>query len=143
MIVTFLCDNVNKSTINFLHEYIPEKVPWEEKKVRNAQRKDSSCIKIISQLENTRATEKLVPPHILLGCRVLNGTLYILRKIKRSALMDQFLVPYIPDSLMSEAFKLMHSDTTAGHKGPERTLKMFVKNFYNVNERSLINQYCG
>ena len=43
---------------------------------------------------------------------------------------------------MSEAFKLMHSDTTAGHKGPERTLKMFVKNFYNVNERSLINQYC-
>lgn len=43
---------------------------------------------------------------------------------------------------MPKAFKLIHTDSTAGHSGQERTLKLFIRNGYNANERKLINKYC-
>lgn len=138
-----LNDRNELCNVNSLNEYIPEKIPWGEHELRNAQQKDSSCIRIMNQLNNKNATDDIrVPPNLLLNCRVLNGTLYVLRTIKRSTLSDEFLVPYIPDNFMPNAFKLMHTDTTAGHKGHERTLKMFIRNFYNSQERKLINKYC-
>lgn len=137
-----LCDNMTQDKIHLLNEYIPEKVPWDDTTLRNAQRKDSSCMQLIHKLEKRDNTEKSVEPPILADCLMIKGTLYIIRKIKRSGIIDQHVVPYIPDSLMREAFKLMHLDATAGHKGPERTLKMFVRNFYNAHERPLITQYC-
>ena len=48
------------------------------------------------------------------------------------------LVPYVPDMLMKEAFRIIHSDTTAGHQGFERTYKLFQKNFFNLKESELI-----
>jgi hypothetical protein len=137
------CNVLNNCNVNALNEYIPEKMPWGEQELRNAQQKDSSCRSIRNLLNNkTTANDTRVPPNIVLNCRVLNGTLYVLRKIKRSTLTDEFLVPYVPDALMPIAFKLMHSDSTAGHKGHERTLKMFTRNFYNAQERKLVHRYC-
>ena len=54
------------------------------------------------------------------------------RDIKRGYLIDQYLVPYIPDSLMPEALKLIHNDPIAGHNGTERSFKKYVKNLYNI-----------
>ena len=80
-------------------------------------------------------------PSILLNTKILRGVVYILRKIKRGNLEDQYLVPYAPDSLMPKAFSLIHSDTSAGPNGPNRTLKRFRQNFYNNQEVKLIEQY--
>ena len=44
----------------------------------------------------------------------------VLRKIKRATFTDNFLVPWVPNELMPEAFKVMHNDVTAGHRGPEK-----------------------
>ena len=56
-----LCNKIDKCNINLLNEYIPEKVPWDEKRLRNAQRKDPSCINIVNQLNNKFTAEKTVP----------------------------------------------------------------------------------
>ena len=139
-----LNDRNELCNVNILNEYIPEKVPWNETKLRNEQRRDASCKQLYRQFTGKKDDNgKLVPDKMLLNCRVINGIIYILRRIKRSSLSDEFLVPYIPDTLMPSAFKLMHSDSTAGHSGPDRTLKLFIRNFYNRNERDLITKYCS
>ena len=129
------------SSCNSINEYLPVKLPWGEDDLRNAQQKDVSCMNIIKSLSNKEGDEK-VPAKIILDSRVINGVLYIVRRIKRAALYDVFLVPYIPDSMMNDALKLTHEDLIAGHKGPERTLKLFIINFYNGREKAIINQYC-
>ena len=83
-----------------------------------------------------------IPKDIQINVKILNNVIYVQRNIKRGNIIDQYLVPYIPDSLMPEAFKLIHSDPIAGHNGTERSLKRFVKNFYNINEKKLIDDYC-
>jgi len=128
---------------NMMHDYIPIKWPWDEAQLKSAQKKDSYCTTLVKQLNNKETSGETIPANLLLNCKVLKGLLYVVRKIKRSSLIDEFLVPYIPDNLMPDAFRVLHSDNTAGHKGPERTLKLFIRNFYNVLERKLIYQYCS
>jgi hypothetical protein len=127
----FLRDlNARNEHVHTLQDYIPEKVPWSAIELRNAQRKDQNCMKIINQIQANRDTAKLgtgqnkVPDKILIDSRIINGTLYIVREINRGTYSDQFLVPYVPDALMEAAFKLLHTDVTAGHKDPDRTLKV-------------------
>ena len=117
-----------------------KKTPWSEQDVLKAQRKDEAC-QTLSKLMNDETHTK---SHflILLNTRILRGVVYILRKIKRGNLEHQYLVPYVPDSLMPKAFSLIHTDTTAGHNGTERTLKRFRQIFYNNQEVKLIEQYC-
>jgi len=125
-----------------LSDYIPVKWPWKMEQLQTAQKTDQYCKNLREQLKGKKRSGKTVPSNLLLNSKILNGTIYILRKIKRSSLVDEFLVPYIPDSLMNAALRVMHSDNTAGHKGPERTLKLFTRNFYNVHERKLVYEYC-
>ena len=47
-------------------------------------------------------------------------------------------LPYVPESLMSKAFDVIHNDTTAGHKDTQRTIRMFKKNFYNYKETTTL-----
>ena len=72
----------------------------------------------------------------------INKVLYVHRKIKRGALQDETLVPYIPDKMMPKAFEIVHTETTAGHSGYERTMKLFEKNFFNIEEKKIIKEYC-
>ena len=145
---------------NVLQDYIPEKVTWTEDELRTAQREDPSCMEIVQQIKNdqekrlipdrdspatkdgTKPKRKKVPNSLLLSSRIINGILYINRKINHGTFDDEFLVPYVPDGFMPEAFKLVHTDTTAGHSGPERTFKLFSKNFYNRFEKKTITDLC-
>ena len=70
----------------------------------------------------------------LINFKMLKDLLYVLRRIKRAGYVEEFLVPYIPETLMKKAFELMHSDITSGPRGYRRTLMKFRKNFYNANE---------
>jgi len=127
-----------------LNESIPSKVPWSGQQLINAQQKDPICLGIIRQLRNKQTSEdKKVPPKLLVNFQMVRGALYLLREIKRSNIMDEHLVPYIPDSMMASAFKITHTDSTAGHQGHERTLRLFVRNFYNKNEAKLIYNLCA
>ena len=126
-----------------LNEYIPAKFPWNETDLENAQSKDKMCVAIIKQLRaNNDSGKNLVPPNILINCKIIKGILYVLRQIRRGTVTDEFLVPYVPDSLMQDAFKLMHNESTAGHKAVDRTLKLFVRNFYNYQEKTEIEKLC-
>ena len=74
--------------------------------------------------------------------RILNNIIFIHRLIKRGSVEDEYLVPYVPKSLMIKAYKLVHEDMKAGHKGFDRTLKLFRKNFYNNKEKTVIKKMC-
>ena len=124
---------------NALNEYIPVKSPWTERELRNAQQKDPFCLEII---KNLRSNVKTIPTKLLLDCKLVNGTIYVVRRIKRATLSDELIIPYIPDALIPTAFKLVHGELTTGHNGYERTLKLFVKNFININERKLVKTLC-
>jgi hypothetical protein len=123
---------------NELHGYIPEKMPWNDKELRKRQRGDDTCQEIKSQLRgnHSRPGVKNIP---LTKFRIIKGIIFVHRIIKRSTLEDEFLVPYVPESLMKKAFNVMHEETTAGHKGYERTLRVFINNFYNHRESVTIN----
>ncbi len=130
---------------NHIQEYIPEKTPWTLRELRNAQRKDPACINIRNHLRDGTKPEnndKQISSKFLLDCKVINDVLYIVRKIKRATLYDQFIVPWVPDSLIHAAFKTIHGELSAGHRGAERSLKLFVKNFYHPNERKIIHDLC-
>ena len=120
---------------NIAQEYIPERWPFTPKQLHDAQRKDVNCINIIAQLNNRELDNNKIPEDILLNARISKNILYMVRNIKRGTFIDKYLVPYIPDSLMPAVFKVMHIDVTAGHKDADRTIKMFVHNFYNFAER--------
>ena len=140
--------NLDERNVLHLNEYIPEKSPFSEIELRNAQLSDPVCSEITNQLTNTNTNTNSnqkqcsVPPEFLLDCKVINGTLYVLRKIKRGTFYDRFLVPFLPTKLFNKALKLLHEDVTAGHSGTERTLKLFLKNYYHNNEKKLVKQYC-
>ena len=121
-----------------LHSFIPVKVPWSEEELRIAQKSDEKCKEIRQSLSapSNKTSENV------LKFKVIKNMLYVLRVIKRGPLSDEFLVPYVPDSLMKAAFKVLHNDTTAGHKGYERTLKLFRRNFYHKTESQYIRQLC-
>ena len=130
------------SFCNNIREYLPLKAPWSEEELRTAQQKDISCQEILSQLKK-KGKDKRAPARLLKDIRIVDGTLYVVRSIKRTTFSDVFLVPYIPDILMDQAFQLTHQDILAGHKGPERTLKLFRMNFYNSREKALITERCS
>ena len=121
---------------------MPVKMPWSENELRDAQRKDPQCVNITQQLRRPNAA-KVVPQALIMKARLFRGILYVLRTIKRANLAEQYLVPYVPDNLMPEAFNIVHRITTAGHHGPERTLQFFARNFYNIKERQLITSFCN
>jgi hypothetical protein len=127
---------------NELHGYIPEKMPWDDRELRKKQGEDEVCKEIKYQLRGNPSREgiKNIP---LTKFRIIKGIIFVHRIIRRSTLTDEFLVPYVPDSLMAKAFKVIHKDTTAGHKGYERTLKVFIKNFYNHRESVAIKEMCN
>ena len=125
--------------INALQSYIPEKVPWTEEKLRKEQRNDKKCTELKKSLQKND-TERSTS---ITKFRILKGILYVLRTVKRGSVSDEFLVPYIPESMMDDAFKLVHRDLTAGHSGVERTLKTFRKNFYNNFESKIISELCA
>ena len=125
-----------------LTERMPVKSPWSDTDLREAQRKDPHCVKICQQLRRPNAV-KVVPPALITKARLFSGILYVLRTIKRANLLEQYLVPYVPDKLMPEAFNIVHRVTTAGHHGPERTLQFFTRSFYHVKERQLITSLCN
>ena len=136
----------NNHFCHSLQDYMPEIVTWTDQKLLKAQSKDEACQELIRQL--THGTDKSISnkykisDDTLLNTKIIKDIIYIQRKVKRGNVTDQYLVPYIPDSLMPEAFKLIHSNATAGHNGSERTLKKFIKNFYNYQESKLIDTYC-
>ena len=112
-----------------LNSYIPEKLPWDERKLRTWQKKDEFCMLIRKNLrENLKATSQLVK------VKIIKDILFVHRKLKRGKFTDEFLVPYVPNGLMEDAFKIIHIDSTAGHQGFDRTLKLFQKNFFNKDE---------
>ena len=135
----------NQQFCNNIQEYIPERVPWTNSKLIKAQENDENCqalIKPFGKDSDIVINNPKIPKDIQINVKILNNVIYVQRNIKRGNIIDQYLVPYIPDSLMPEAFKLIHSDPIAGHNGTERSLKRFVKNFYNINEKKLIDDYC-
>ena len=135
----------NQQFCNNIQEYIPPKVPWTNSKLIKAQENDENCQALIKPFgKNSEIVIKnpKIPKDIQINVKILNNVIYVQRNIQRGNIIDQYLVPYIPDSLMPEAFKLIHSDPIAGHNGSERSLKRFIKNFYNLNENKLIDNYC-
>ena len=82
-----------------------------------------NCQEIIEDLSSGGA-EKTTK---LSRFRVLKKTLFVLRSIKIGEITEKYLVPYIPDKLMPGAFRTVHEETSAGHKGYERTMRNFVK----------------
>ena len=101
----------------------------------NAQKNDETCqalIKSFGKDSETPITNKSkISEEIQTNIKIINNVIYVQRDIKKGILNYQYLVSYIPDSLMPETFKLIHSDSIAGHNGKERFLKTFVKHFYN------------
>ena len=111
-------------------EMIPVKMSWNEEELRKAQQNDANCSTIIKNLISGGAetTNKI-------SCfRMLNKVLYVRRNIKRGENTNVYLVPYVPESLMRKAFESIHTESSAGHQGFERTMKLFVKNYYNSYE---------
>ena len=123
----------------YLDSLIPEKMPWTEEELREHQKKDKTCREIVESLlspakETTTKVTKF---------RILKDLLYVYRKITRGPIDEQYLVPYIPTTLMGRALRTLHDETTAGHKGPQRTLQYFVKNGFNKQETKIITDYCN
>ena len=129
---------------NSLREYLPIKIPWTEDELREAQRKDAACISINKQLANRKLGKRdmIIPERLLLNCKIINGIVFVVRRNKRTAVNDTLIVPYIPDTLMSEALKMAHTELLAGHQGSARTLHFFTKNFYNMGEKKFIMNFC-
>ena len=129
-----------------LQTYIPEKATWTNQELMKAQSKDIICKIIPKHFNNNNdkinEDKTKIKTEILLNTRIIKGVIYIQRNVKRRGLVDQYLVPYIPDSPMPKALQLVHSDVLTGHNGPDKSLKMFSKNFYNFNERNLIESFC-
>ena len=123
---------------NSLHSYLPVKVQWTEDELKDAQNKDVYCNTIRNEIKNCnkKVNDKLS------NFKVLKGILYVLRRFKRAGYEEEFLVPYIPETFMKQAFKLIHSDTTSGHRGYRRTLMKFRKNFYNASETKNLMKLC-
>ena len=132
------------SFCNPLTEYLPIKLPWSEEQLRDAQHKDSTCLAILKKLNKKDESPKdeRVPQRLILDSRIINQIVYIIRRIKRTSFYDVHLVIYVPDSLMSDALRITHEELLAGHKGPERTLKLFILNFYNRRERWFVTNHC-
>lgn len=125
---------------NNLRGNIPEKVPWDEAELKKTQLADSKCIEIKDILLSDSTCQL---PKNMTKFRIINGVVYVLRTIKRGKQEDQFLVPYVPEQLMKKAFQVIHEETTAGHRGYERTMHTFTKNFYNYKESTTIKQMCN
>ena len=127
-----------------LSEYLPIKMPWGEKKLSKEQQSDPTCMAITARLRNDKLpTDTPVPPHVLRTAQIISGVLYILREVKRTSIRDAHLVPYVPDTLMPDAFQVVHQDSTAGHPGLERTEKLFARNFYNKNAHEYLKELIG
>ena len=118
-----------------LDSFLPEKLPWLESELRDKQKVDEECKNIRKSLK-----KEPKPSSKLIKFKIINGLLYVHRNVKRGNLNDEFLVPYIPSALMTEAFKVIHTDITAGHKGHERTLKIFIRNFYHPQEVKILKK---
>ena len=127
---------------NNLTNYIPEKAPWTEQILRKRQANDEFCINIKQLLTGEKQQVKEIKNEFLIKCKIIKGILFVVRTVKRGSQVDQYLVPYVPDTLMRDAFDLMHTQTTAGHTGYERTMRRFVKNFTNVREKETIKDMC-
>ena len=129
-----------------IQEYISEKVPWSNFKLVNAQKNDETCQALIKPFGKNSETpinnKSKIFKEIQTNIKIINNVIYVQKDIKRGNLIDQYLVPYIPDSLMPEALKLIHNDPIAGHNDIERSLIRFVKNFYNCQENKLIEDFC-
>ena len=122
-----------------LRSFIPLKCPWSEAELRTAQAEDSQCIEIRKTISSSTTESTLK----LSKFRILKSILYVHRIIKRANSVDEFLVPYVPETLMDKAFKTVHNDITAGHTGYDRTLKIFRKNYYNSKETELLKKLCA
>ena len=117
---------------------LPIKVKWSEEELKKNQKADNTC----------KAISKAMKGDNKLGSKIskfkkLNKILFVHRKLSRGNLQEEIIVPYIPDNMMEEAFNLVHKDTTAGHSGFDRTIKLFKKKFYNASEAKIISKYCA
>ena len=121
-----------------LNSFIPIKAPWSEAKLETSQLEDEQCkeIKDLLKRKTHESTTKLSK------FRILRNLLFVHRSVKRGTLTDEFLVPYVPDSLLRSAFTVIHEQTTAGHTGYERTLRLFKRNFYHYQEGERIKALC-
>ena len=120
--------------------YIPLKAPWTEEELRKAQEADEMCKSIINALRGKESPLKLDQ---IVKFRLIRNVIYVHRVIKRGPTNDEFLVPYVPDSQMKQAFKVIHCDLTAGHYGFDRTLLAFRRNFYNSSESATLKELCA
>ena len=123
---------------NEIEEFIPPKSPWSEKQLRKAQTADSEVRRLLSELRDPESKNK----NFLKRIKLLNGIMFVLRTMKRGTFTDEFIVPYVPDTLMEKAFSLVHGQITAGHTGYDRTLLLFKRNFYNTTEANQIKTLC-
>lgn len=118
---------------NELESFIPEKVPWTEEELREEQKSDENVKYLRKQLKEGSNKK-------LLNFKVIKNMLFSHRTLNRGDLTEECLVPVIPNSLIKKAFKVIHEEATAGHKGYERTLKIFRRNFYHCQESKVIKQ---
>ena len=119
------------------YSFIPEKMPFSEEELREAQKIDEECKGIKEKLrgEGTKNSG-------IVKFKIIKNIVFVHRTIKRGEGKDELLVPYIPKALMKRAFHVIHEAMTAGHQGQERTIKLFKKNFFNYNENKIIKKYC-
>ena len=120
-----------------LNSWVPEKVPWDQARLLREQLADETCKQIRKELKG----DTIALSSKFKKFKLINNVLYVYRQITRAGITDEYLVPYIPDNMMKEAFTVIHAATTAGHNDLERTLRRFRKNFYNQAEAAVINKY--
>ena len=111
---------------NFL-DFIPIKSPFNVKELQVRQEEDKACQEIKRRLKSKEPerSEKLA------SYKMLGNILYVTRHKTRAGQTETHLVPYLPDSLVDQAFKVVHEEATAGHHDLKRTLKLFIRNYYN------------
>ena len=119
-----------------LANFIPVKSPFSREELKVHQKEDKICQEIKDRLSSSKAEKT----NKLSYFKLLDNILYVTRHITRSNHSETHLVPYIPESLMDQAFKVVHKDTTAGHHDLNRTMKLFVRNYFNNQERASIQR---
>ena len=115
-------------------DFIPVKSPFSFAELRAHQEKDAFCREIIGRLKSTKPEKNSK----LASFKLLDKVLFVTRQITRANYTETHLVPYVPNSLIDKVFKVVHEEATAGHHDLKRTLRLFVRNYFNKNERQLM-----
>ena len=118
-------------------------LPCDINELKSEQRKDEYCNlirKSILSKKFARDNHDRIPKN-LYQFKLINNIIFFNRTIKRANLNYNYVVPYIPDSLITKTMDMCHNHLLAGHIGAERTFNLFKVNFFNKNEKQLIKDF--